>query len=78
LLHALCGYAAPQFIKGMGDPFAGKVGRRTRQFLALNENKNHEGVVARQELHRWLHPHPRVTAVAKKIATAAPLALSRN
>jgi hypothetical protein len=30
------------------------------------------------ELHRKLHPHPRVTAVAKKIATAAPLALSHN
>jgi len=27
---------------------------------------------------RWLHPHPRVTTVAGKIATAAPLALSRN
>jgi len=25
-----------------------------------------------------VHPHPRVTAVAKKIATAAPLALSRK
>jgi hypothetical protein len=27
---------------------------------------------------RYLHFHPRVTAVEKKIATAAPLALSRN
>jgi hypothetical protein len=26
----------------------------------------------------FLHPHPRVTALARKIATAAPLALSRN
>ncbi|HEY2107048.1 MAG TPA: hypothetical protein VGH29_14720 [Candidatus Binataceae bacterium] len=26
----------------------------------------------------FLHPHPRVTAVAKKTVTAAPLALSRN
>jgi hypothetical protein len=34
--------------------------------------------LAEQEVHRWLHPHPRVTAVAKKTATAAPLALSRN
>jgi hypothetical protein len=30
------------------------------------------------ESHRRLHPHPRVTAVAKKTATAAPLALSRK
>src|SRR5712692_1832567 len=34
--------------------------------------------LARRQLHRRLHPHPRVTAVAKQIATAAPLALSRN
>jgi hypothetical protein len=34
--------------------------------------------LAGRELRRWLHPHPRVTAVAKKTATAAPLALSRN
>jgi hypothetical protein len=26
----------------------------------------------------WLHPHPRVTAVAQESATAAPLALSRK
>jgi hypothetical protein len=31
-----------------------------------------------RELYRELHPHPRVTSVAKQIATAAPLALSRN
>jgi hypothetical protein len=29
-------------------------------------------------LHRRLHPHARVTAIANKTATAAPLALSRN
>jgi len=37
-----------------------------------------KAALAGRELHCWLHPHPRVTAVAKKIATAAPLALSRN
>src|SRR5713226_3251766 len=31
--------------------------------------------LAGRELHRRLHPHPRVTAVAKNTATAAPLAL---
>jgi len=34
--------------------------------------------LAGREVHRRLDPHPRVTAVAKKNATAAPLALSRN
>src|SRR5713101_47394 len=34
--------------------------------------------LAELESHRRLHPHPRVTAVAKKTATAAPLALSRK
>src|SRR6266851_10047662 len=34
--------------------------------------------LAAWESRRRLHPHPRVTAVAKNTATAAPLALSCN
>jgi hypothetical protein len=67
-----CSTAAANSVIGM-IPVLGMID--TPYFMLLNKLSETPAVT---DCDGFLHPDPRVTAVAKRTATAAPLALSRD